>query len=490
MHSLSAVGFLCALSALSPGYADEAAAREKVKEAFAARGKEVQESYEAARQAVTDSSFGALETGTQHAALVLAYTAAYKAKDFDRAHEFASRASSLPEQDAHDWSYRLYSAERQTDGRDEAFCISSLVRLWGPRAEGLTPDSIRRAFRDTALSQLADARKEMLLALYDAGWRPTDESSASRLWMSLSLILLDGNEVAKAMQAVALVDEPIDLIAMHADSRYKRLLKAPYFESDPHTAARLKIKMLRIRVVQQPRSLRALVSLTQNLLTSREDQEALDIAAQADRRIVDAPTAPPFDEVKRYHPWILNAKASALRHLGRFGEAETELRRALGLAAQNDAVNHQINLAALLCELNRPDEALHLLPTMDQASDYGKTQIAMVELIAASEQADAPALQQHMDYLRDHQQISPDTYERALLVAGEFDKAQELLISRLADPATRTDALVRVQIYAEKKLPPNAQTWQLAHERLRTAPNVLKAVSLVGSVSRYAWRYD
>lgn len=101
MRSLPAVLFLGALSAFPPTYADEADARDKVKEAFAAGGKEPQATYEAARQAVTDSSFGALETGTQHAALVLAYTAAYKAKDFDRAHEFASRASSLPEQNAH-----------------------------------------------------------------------------------------------------------------------------------------------------------------------------------------------------------------------------------------------------------------------------------------------------------------------------------------------------------------------------------------------------
>src|ERR1700742_2400031 len=159
MRSFPALVFLGALSALSSSYADETAARDKVKEAFAAAGKEPQAAYEAARQAVSDPSFGALETGTQHAALVLAYTAAYKAKDFDRAHEFASRASSLPEQNAHDWSYRLYSAARQTEGRDEAFCISSLVRLWGPNAEGLTSESIRRAFRDTAPSHLADARK-------------------------------------------------------------------------------------------------------------------------------------------------------------------------------------------------------------------------------------------------------------------------------------------------------------------------------------------
>jgi hypothetical protein len=81
MRSLPALVILGALGALSSSYADEAGAREKVKEAFAAAGKEPQATYEAARQAVTDPSFGALETGTQHAALVLAYTAAYKAKD-------------------------------------------------------------------------------------------------------------------------------------------------------------------------------------------------------------------------------------------------------------------------------------------------------------------------------------------------------------------------------------------------------------------------
>src|ERR1700722_8250115 len=89
MHSLPSMVFLVALGALSPSYADEAAAREKVKAAFATDAKEPQATYEAARQAVTDPNFGALETGTQHAALVLAYTAAYQAKDFDRTHEFA-----------------------------------------------------------------------------------------------------------------------------------------------------------------------------------------------------------------------------------------------------------------------------------------------------------------------------------------------------------------------------------------------------------------
>jgi Tfp pilus assembly protein PilF len=233
-----------------------------------------------------------------------------------------------------------------------------------------------------------------------------------------------------------------------------------------------------------------LLSLIQNLLTSREDREALEIAVQADRHIIDAPTAPPFDEAMRYHSWILNAKASALRHLGRFAEAEAELRRAVDLAAEKDAVSHKINLADFLCELNRPDEALRVLPQMDQASDYGKTQIVIVKLLAAKEQEDAPTLQQQLDYLRDHQQVSPDTYERGLLAAAKFDKAEELVTSRLADPATRTDALVRVQVYAQSKLPPTAQTWQLEREKLSTAPNVLKAVALVGSVSHYTWRYD
>jgi hypothetical protein len=105
------------------------------------------------------------------------------------------------------------------------------------------------------------------------------------MWLTLSLLLLESNDVAKAAQVVSLVDDPSDVIAMHADRRYKQLLNAPYFESNAHDAARTRIKVLRHHLEENPRSLAALLLVTQSLLNSREDQEALDITTQADRKI-------------------------------------------------------------------------------------------------------------------------------------------------------------------------------------------------------------
>jgi beta-barrel assembly-enhancing protease len=473
-----------------PAQGDQAAVRAEVKEAIAAADANHQgAAYTTIQKAVADSSFATLETSTQHAALELAYLSAYKAKDFDAAHGFSYQATMLPEQAAQDWSYRVYSAAQINNGADEAVSIARMVKIWGANSVGT--DSIRRAFRDTRSAQLSAARKEMLLALYDARWRPADASSASRLWLTLSLSLLEGNDAAKASQVAPLIDDPTDVIAMHADRRYKQLLNAPYFESNAHDAARTRISALRRHLEVNPRSLVALVLLAQSLLNSREDQEVLELTTQADRKIAETPaTVVPFDDIEKNHPWILNEKATALSHLGRFEDAARELRRAYELPHRNDSVSHAINLASILCELDRADEALSLLPKMGDAGDYGKLQIALVELTVATEKRDSASQQQHLDYLREHAQISPQTYQRALLIAGEFGGAEAFMLTRLADPEMRTDALLELQVYAPKKYPPKAQAWQAEQEKLKTAPSIQKAAAAVGSIGHYTWRYD
>jgi hypothetical protein len=187
-----------------------------VKEAIAAAdAKDQAAAYSTIQKALADSGFATLETGTQHAALELAYLSAYKAKDFDQAHKYSSQATTLPEQAAQDWSYRLSSAAQINDGGDEALSISRMVKLWG--ANAASTESIRRAFRDTGSLPLSGARKEMLLALYDVRWRTADASSASHMWLALSLLLLEENDAAKAAQVVSLVDDSTDVIAMLAE---------------------------------------------------------------------------------------------------------------------------------------------------------------------------------------------------------------------------------------------------------------------------------
>jgi len=59
--------------------------------------------------------------------------------------------------------------------------------------------------------------------------------------------------------------------------------------------------------------------------------------------------------------------------------------------------------------------------------------------------------------LQQHQTDAIETYEEALLDASTIDDAAALLISRLADPKLRSDALMVVQQYDEPPVPPRAQ---------------------------------
>jgi hypothetical protein len=474
-----------------PAHGDAMTARSLLKQALAdSAGKDSGAAYEAVQKAIGDPGFASLDTGAQHAALELAYVSAYGNKDFGLAHQFSSRATALPQQSAADWRYRLSSAARISDGPDEALCIVSLMDLSGVNADGITLEAVRRAYSDTKLPEFAKSRQELLLALYDHRWRPAEGISASDMWRTLSLMLLEGNETAKAAQVVTLVDEPADVIAMQADRRYERLLKSPYFESNAHRAAQSRINVLRGWWNQHPRSLAALLRLTRSLLDSREDDEVLALTTRADQMIVSSPpSSPPFDDVEKNYAWILNAKSDSLRHLGRFDDAVNELRRSLTVP-RVDKVSQAINLAALFCELSRPDEALSVLPKMEDASDYGKIQIARIELTVATEKGDTAGIQKSLGYLGEHQEVSPATYQQALLIAGESGKAEAFLISRLTDPEKRTAALMALQTYADSKRPPKAQAWHVANEQLKATPAIQRAIAEVGFVKRYTWRYD
>jgi tetratricopeptide (TPR) repeat protein len=483
---------LAAMCAARSVNGDETAARDALRAAFvASESKDNAAAYNSVLEAIKDPGFVSLEPGKQHAAVRVAYVSAYNLKNFAEAHRFAMRATELPQPSRDDWQYRLSSATELKDYRDEAISITGMISLVGLDRGGLSADVVGRAYRDTRSAELGDVRRQMLLALYERRWQPADGSSVSYMWRTLSLQLLEDNDAAKALQVVRLVDEPVDVIAMRADVRYKSLLKAPYFESDAHDSARKRINALRSNWAERPRSLAALLLLTHALLTMREDAEVLALTTAADRRIEDSHAGPPvFDDVDRNHRWIVDVKARALSDLGRFEDAEAEFRRAASLPHQDDAVSQAINLAIYLCELDRPQEALEVLPKMEDASDYGKTQIAFVRVAAAQVLADTVTVQEYLQYLRAHQDVSASTLQKALLIAGEGGEAEALLLSRLADPDKRTDALVDLQSYTARKLPPRGAAWRAKSEALKVTASIRREVAQVGAVGRYTWRYE
>jgi tetratricopeptide (TPR) repeat protein len=467
-------------------------AQDHLKAAFAAdAAKNPETVYLAALEAINDPGFSALASGIQHAAFSLAGTAALATGKADQAHQLAVRATQLPQQGIDDWRLRMSASFRLKDYRDEAVCVTAIARQWGRDSGALPADSVLRAYRETRSPEYRDVQLEMLSALYDLRWRPATGRNPSGMWRTLSLDLVETNQAARGAEVAALVDDPDDVIAMRANLRYKPLLRSKYFDSDAHRVARKQIESLREAVQVRPRSMAAVVGLARALLISRFDTEALELTAVVDGRMAQSrEDSPAYDDINDNYHWILDAQSRALRHLGRYDQAVAALKRAVELPRRSDAVSQPINLAELLCELDRPEEALQLLPADDKASDYGRMQITSVRLTAAVERGNRADIDSALAYLREHQADGPATLQRALLRAGETNEAEQVLVARLTDPAQQTEALVEMQTYSDKKRTPREQAWYLQAERLKQQPAVRAAAAKVGVTESYLWRYQ
>jgi hypothetical protein len=218
------------------------------------------------------------------------------------------------------------------------------------------------------------------------------------------------------------------------------------------------------------------VDLCAILLDRHQQDEAIQVAA---------------DDMGRFSS-IIDEKSRALRHMGRYDEAVRELQRAVALPNRSDFVSQNIDLALLLCELNRPDEALALLPPEERVTGYGKMFIALVRLTAAVERGATGEEDKPLEYLRTHQADGPSVLQSALLRAGAVEEAEQVMLSRLNDPQQRISALVGAQIYFEPPQPPQpplAAQWHAGELALRERLSIRSALSEFGTTDRYSWTY-
>jgi len=438
---------------------------------------------------ISDSAFSSLEESTQHAALALAVQLDLKTGNFDQAQQFARRATSMPQQSVDDWKNRLTASTRMKDVRDEAESLTVIAQRWG-RDSSMLPDSVvRRGVSDTNEAEFQDVRFGLLKALYDLRWRPADGRSVGPWWVDLCAMLLDRHQQDDAIQVASIVDNPRDVIAFRADRRFLPLLKSKLVKSDARQAAHDELDALHTAVHQNPRSLMALMRLLVALVASRADAEALALIDEAERRIdVTGGGVASYDDMGHFS-YILDEKSRALWHMGRYDEAVRALQRAVALPNRSDSISQNINLALLLCELDRPDEALALLPPEEKASAYGKMLIALVRLSAAVERGATDEQDKPLEYLRAHQADEPSALQVALLRAGAVEEAERVLLSRLHDPLQRIPALVAAQIYFEPPRPPRAAQWRAGELALRQRPSIRSALSEFGTIDRYMWTY-
>jgi tetratricopeptide (TPR) repeat protein len=440
---------------------------------------------------LNDRSFAASDEASRHLALALAAQVMLQTKNPVKAQQYAIQATQMPQQTLDDWRNRLQAAFGLQDLRDEAQCVTAIFRGWGADPSVLPAETIIAVANNTDVPELSDVRLEMLETLYQRRWHLTDGRSASGIWRELSRMLLDAKEPDRAGQVAVLIDDPDDIIAMRADTRFQAVLKLDYVQSNAQRAAQGRIKALQEEVRQHPQSLRAVEFLMIAMAKFRMDAEVLALAADVERRIQEnGAGSAAYEDFARSYRWILDARARALSHMGRYDEAVAALRQATQLPDQGSSVDQSINLADLLCKLDRPDEALAALPPAAKIGAYGRMQVEWVRLSAAVERDNADGETRALTYLREHRTDSPRTLQRGLLTAGALDEAEQWLLQRLNNPTQRTSALMEMQRYFEPPRPPRAAQWHALSVALRERATIRAAVSKVGRIDSYTWRYD
>jgi beta-barrel assembly-enhancing protease len=473
----------------SPAAISTDALRLQLKTAFAnARENNLAATLDALEAIVDAPAFADLPTSERHAALAQAANDSQRLKRHREAESYASRAVALPEQNVDDWRIRLFASTAVGDAPVEVESLTTIGLRWRYELGQLPASTILTVASDARGAQLGDVRREMLEELFDVRWHTADGGEPRNLWRDLSLMLLDQGKRDQAIIVATHVTDSSDIIAMRADNRYQPLLKSRDVPHDPRKAAEAEVERLTRWREQHPRSLEVVTHLLGALMRTGQNQQALDLVGEVTRGVEAASVgATPYDDLDTQYGWVLNSQSTALRHMGRFEDAVASLQRALQWTTEKkiDArISHAINLAALLCELDRPREALPLLPT-EGLSPYGKMQRADVNLMIQMQLGDAAAVESTLVELRELSQHSLATLQRALAVAGRVDEAAALLLSRLQSPQLRADALIELQDYATVPLTALGKEWNAQRHTLRERPEIRAVLAQVGKIERY-----
>jgi tetratricopeptide (TPR) repeat protein len=384
-----------------------------------------------------------------------------------------------------EWNERLAAAAKRNDAAEEVNSLTTIGRRWSWELSTMPASLIEQAATDSEHAGIGAPRFEMLQILYDRRWRYPNGREPSRWWRQLSLDLLARNLPKESFSVAAHISDPYDLVALQADNRYKQIARSEFVERDVLTATQKELERRQAAAADVPRQLNRVVEVARALMLLNRYEDVLRLTDPVlARKNAASPDVPPYDDVKREFPWLLDLRARALRALGRYDDALELLRRACE-ESKDEFVNHPLNLAIFLAELNRPQEALADLPPLEHANVYGHALEAQVRVMAASELDDTAGVQAALDEMRDCCQEYPGTRERALIIAGRDDEAAALLAARLLDPAQRTDALVELQDYADPPAPARQSAWRESAKALRTRPEIRQAITTYGRIRAY-----
>jgi tetratricopeptide (TPR) repeat protein len=369
---------------------------------------------------------------------------------------------------------------------DAALAVTTIAKRW-PEFIADADDKLisRIAFRANDDGKHKAEKIELLKALFAANFVLEGGSQPDGLWHDLVVDALEHHDLRRAREIAKRIQGASTLLHMRADRRFDALVKAEKRAFNIRRAVKRECKRLEKTAAANPRSLGVRVQYGYALLEAGRFAELLALTDEIIGRVTAARAdEAPFDDIDDQFNWIYNHKAASLRAQGRWDEALVVM-EAARLQPDEGSVNvsQAINLGWHYVDFGKPEKALKALDGIDWAhslSPYGRMQLQYVRYRAYLQLSVVQEADNVLAYLRQHREDAEDTWQLAMLDAGDFDGAAALLIARLRDPEKRYEALGEVQEYLPlPRLPKQAEA--LARwEKLVTRDDVATAISEVG----------
>lgn len=306
--------------------------------------------------------------------------------------------------------------------------------------------------------------------------------AAANAWaLSYGWQLADRGRTAEAGAAVSKADDLYVMLIVAGDRRFASVWDS--FARDGRfdwtRLAEARLARATSDVADQPESLRPADDMIGALRALGRLDEAIQVGEAFRARIQDGEE---FDDLDRQRDDVLVGLAQALFEAGRYPEAETVFKEAIGEDPEGAAVDARLAWAGRLLDLGRPKEVLTVLDAIgeSQVTPYGRLWIDSQRACAQFD-VDARAAEATLALLRKGQEENPAALSQALICGNRLAEARTLMIERLKNPKHRAGAL---DPYWVTRGPPVIPAWLAEFERRRQLvlndPAVLKALESAG----------
>ncbi|HEV8019210.1 MAG TPA: hypothetical protein VGP32_11715 [Steroidobacteraceae bacterium] len=441
------------------------------------------------RSVLASPGFASLDTAHQHTTLLFSGANALWLGDPQRGLSLAKRACLLPQAGGLDWRLRVRAANAAGDPRDAALALTTLAQHWPEMVSQM------QEYEDLATAMPAlddygsDTDRYLVLTALFKTYFPEEPDEASTWWRDLALLQLTRGGHTVALDTLARVTDAYVAISIEADGRFDPIRGEIEQRLNVTEIAARTIASSTRRVQRNPDKLEPVVHLARLLNQSLRFEQTLKVVEAAlDQQDAQGPTA--FTDHDRWYVWLLQHRADALFGLARWDAAVAQLQSAAALPQQGGPnVDQVINLASMYTRLARPHDALATLQKLEpkSANPYGDMVADIVRLDALLQLQDRNGVHDALGFLRQHCNDALDVCQEGLLLADRRDEAARLLISRLAHPRQRSQALVSVQRYLTGN---SAREWAQKEDRdwrtLIERRDVQQAIRRVGHVGSYA----